>query len=216
MSAERKSFRRESEDRRRADLVSAAIDAIADGGVASATVREIALRAGVTPGLIRHYFPGKDDLLRTAYAETMAAMTEAARAGQQREGATASERLLAFVAANLAPPVASPRALSVWAGFIAKVHADPGFAAIHRDAYLEFRGEIEALVAAVFAGTGIAGDGGVSVRLAIAINAVIDGLWLEASLAPDLFAPGELTAAGRMAVEAMLSCALRPRREEAA
>ncbi|MBK8457836.1 MAG: TetR family transcriptional regulator C-terminal domain-containing protein [Phyllobacteriaceae bacterium] len=215
MSAERKAFRREGEDRRRADLVAATVDAIAVGGVESATVREIALRAGVTPGLIRHYFPGKDDLLRTAYAETMAEMTEAARAALAGAVGDSRQRLLAFVVANLAPPVASGRALSVWAGFIAKVHADAAFARIHREAYLDFRGEIESLLLGVFAESGRMPGEGAAVRLATAINAVIDGLWLEASLAPDLFAAGELAAAGRMAVEAMLSCALAGSPEQA-
>lgn len=211
MTTARKPFRREGEDRRRHDLLAAAIGAVAEAGLAGATVREIALRAGVTPGLIRHYFPGKDDLLRQAYLETMDGLTEAARSAIAESTGTARERLLAFVEANLTPPVADAGSLSVWAAFIAKVHAEPVFAAIHRDTYLAFRHEIERLVAEV-----LGRDGPEEVvRLAIAINALIDGLWLEASLAPDLFADDELGRAGRMAVNALLDCALAAGKMEA-
>lgn len=207
MSTARKPFRREGEDRRRQDLLAAAATIVAESGIAGATVREIALRAGVTPGLIRHYFPGKDDLLRQAYLETMEGLTDAARQAIAGGTGPAHERLLAFVEANLTPPVANAGSLSIWAAFIAKVHAEPVFATIHRDTYLAFRHEIERLVAEVLGRP----DRAAVVRLAIAINALIDGLWLEASLAPDLFGKGELSRAGRMAVEALLDGAITAR-----
>ncbi|MGH7003342.1 MAG: TetR family transcriptional regulator, partial [Alphaproteobacteria bacterium] len=51
-SATRKSFRREGEDKRREDLIAATLQCVAENGLSGATVREIALRADVTPGLI--------------------------------------------------------------------------------------------------------------------------------------------------------------------
>lgn len=204
MSATRKPFRREGEDRRRADLVAAALAVIAEGGIEAATVRAIALRAGVTPGLIGHYFPGKDDLLRTAYGAIMADLAAAARAALADCPGTPLDRLLAFVAANLSPPVADARTLSLWAGFISRVHADPAFAAIHRDTYLSFRAEIADLLMPVLAAEGRVPAEGELVEKATAINAVIDGLWLEASLAPGLFGAGGLERAGRMAVAAIV------------
>ncbi|RUW96955.1 TetR family transcriptional regulator, partial [Mesorhizobium sp. M8A.F.Ca.ET.059.01.1.1] len=66
MNARRK-FRREGEGRRRQDLIEATLDSVAEYGLQGATLRTIALRAGVTAGLIRHYFPGKEELLQEAY-----------------------------------------------------------------------------------------------------------------------------------------------------
>ena len=52
MSAERRIYRRESEETRREALIQATLDLVAEGGGQAATVRAIAGRAGVTAGLI--------------------------------------------------------------------------------------------------------------------------------------------------------------------
>jgi TetR/AcrR family transcriptional regulator, transcriptional repressor of bet genes len=56
-AGDRRKFRREGEERRREALMAQRRwNLMAEGGVSGATVRAIAERAGVTPGLIRHYF----------------------------------------------------------------------------------------------------------------------------------------------------------------
>lgn len=66
---------------------------------------------------------------------------------------------------------------------------DPELAAIHREGYLRFRQEVEQMLGAYlsFASVSCASDKCRS--LSIAINGLIDGLWLEACLANDLFEP---------------------------
>ena len=71
----RRAFRRASEEERRQDLIRATLDCVAEKGLKGATVREIALKAGVTNGLIRHYFDGKDQMVQAAYRATMSGMT---------------------------------------------------------------------------------------------------------------------------------------------
>ena len=96
MSADRRSFRRESEEYRRETLISAALELVAEAGVGAATVRAIANRAGVTPGLIRHYFTGKDELLRAAYRAHVDGMTQAAVERSVGPGLDPVARLAAF------------------------------------------------------------------------------------------------------------------------
>ena len=67
MQPARRLYRRESEESRRTALIAATQELVAQGGPEAATVRAIAERAGVTPGLIRHYFQSKDELSRAAY-----------------------------------------------------------------------------------------------------------------------------------------------------
>ncbi len=76
MTGERRKFRREGEETRRDALIAAALALVAEGGAQAATVRAIADRAGVTPGLIRHYFDTKEDLTRAAYASADGRMTD--------------------------------------------------------------------------------------------------------------------------------------------
>ena len=199
MTGERRKFTREGEERRREALIAAALDLIAEGGPAAATVRAIADRAGVTPGLIRHYFDSKDHLTREAYRAMMAAMQADNAAVLEAAPPDPAARLAAFVAAALRPPVMDPHRMGLWAGFIHQVRSDPDMAAVHAETYLRYRDLLESLIAAI-------GHNDLErLRLlAIACNGVIDGLWLEGCALPAAFAPGELEQIGLMAVGAIL------------
>ncbi|MEQ8297200.1 MAG: TetR family transcriptional regulator C-terminal domain-containing protein [Nitratireductor sp.] len=203
VSARRK-FRREGEGRRRRDLIEATLDCVAENGIEGATVRAIALRAGVSAGLIRHYFPGKAELLQAAYAAVVKRMTDQAKDALAAREARPAERLAAFVRANLGPPVVDTRIFALWAGFIARAHADTALAAVHREGYLGFRDEVESLVGAVLEEAGHPADATTLRRHAIAINAIIDGLWIEGCMASSLFDEGELAGIAIASVAAQL------------
>lgn len=208
----RRKFRREGEERRKQDLIEATLDCVAEHGLEGATVRAIARRAGVTAGLIRHYFPNKEELLQATYATIVGRMTEQAKAALAMDKASPRRRLAAFVEANLTPPVIDARIFSLWAGFIGRATHDPTLAAAHRNGYLGFRDELEALVAEVLAAEGRAADKAQTRAHAIAINGILDGLWIEGCLADDLFGPRELAGIAISTVEALLT--LKPAREE--
>jgi AcrR family transcriptional regulator len=61
--------RREQAAWRRERLLDAALDVFVSEGIDRATVKDIAQAAGVTPGLLYHYFDGKDTLLATLLEE---------------------------------------------------------------------------------------------------------------------------------------------------
>ncbi|WP_428644283.1 TetR family transcriptional regulator C-terminal domain-containing protein [Roseibium sp.] len=200
----RRPFHRIGEAERRQDLMEATLDCISEFGLQGATVRRIAARAGVTPGLIRHYFSSKDQMLQDAYRHVMTGMTQAVAAAGDRGQENARARLHDFIVANLTPPVADGKALSFWAAFISHVRAEPAFAEIHRESYLAFRSALEVLVADVLAEAGEKPDPLRCQKLAIAINAVIDGLWIEGTLVADLFADTPLPDIAIRSVEALL------------
>ena len=200
----RRSFHRAPEAERRQDLITATLDCISELGLQGATVREVATRAGVTPGLIRHYFSSKDQMLQAAYREVMTGMTSKVADAADKGQSSARARLHDFIVANLTPPVADGRALSLWAAFISHVRVDPDFAEIHRESYLAFRSVLEALVADVLTEAGPAADTKRCQELAIAINGVIDGLWLEGTLVGDLFSETPLPGIAVRSVEVLL------------
>lgn len=209
----RRSYRRATGEERRQDLIRATLDLLAERGLHAATVREIAVRAGVTNGMIRHYFETKDHMIHEAYRATMREMTALARQAASGAAPHPRARLRRFVAANFSPPVLDLRRLTLWASFISLIHVDAEMAAIHREAYLEFRGEVEQLVAGVLAEAGMQAGEGECRSAATKINAVIDGLWLEGAMAPDLFRDGELIAMGMQSVEAILGLSLNDEAE---
>ena len=207
--AVRKPFRREGEDQRRRELVEATLAVIADKGLEHATVREIAVRAGVTPGLIRHYFTGKDELVIAAYSHHVDTMRLASERAIGSAGGDPVARLATFVAANLSPPILDPVNLSLWAAFITLIRTEPAMDAVHAESYQGYRREAERLVGTAFKSLGRQISSRQVRHLGIALNALIDGLWLEGSLSPSDFAEGELSDIGLSTASALLGMELK-------
>ncbi|MCE1178660.1 MAG: TetR family transcriptional regulator [Micrococcales bacterium] len=57
---------------RRRQLIEAAIEIAVGQGIDRVTVAAVARTAGVSVGLVQHYFPAKEELMRRAYAELLA------------------------------------------------------------------------------------------------------------------------------------------------
>lgn len=200
MPEDRKPYRRESEDKRRQALISATLALAAEGGAKAATVRAIAERAGVTAGLIRHYFQSKENLVAEAFRHHMTTMNDDSAAVLAYAPKDPQARLAAFIAASLKPPVLDRDGVVRWASFIQETRDNPVMIEIHHKTYLAYRDQLQALIAAL-PGERNADD---LRQLAIAANAVIDGLWIEGSTLPETFARGELVRIGLRAIGALL------------
>ena len=170
---------------RRDALIEAVLDCVADGGPQAATVRAIAARAGATPGLIRHHFASKEALVAAAFTVLMRRMLKASVSRLPPPDTPARVRLAAFLRAALRPPAMSGRNLVLWAAFLQMTRADPRMCAVHHDGYLTFRNRLAELISAAFQEEGRPVTAESLRRHAIACTAVIDGLWLEASVMPD-------------------------------
>ncbi|MDB5457082.1 MAG: transcriptional regulator, TetR family [Caulobacter sp.] len=179
----RAAFTREAADVRRQALIDAAARVLARRGVAGTSVRTICAEAGVSPGLLRHYFAGVDALIVAAYAATGARIDAALETAVAAAGPEPRARLAAYLTASFAPPVLDPQLLATWLAFWSLVKVDPAIAAIHRATYAAYRQRLEDLLSAC----GVA-----EVRLAaIGLTAVVDGLWLELCLDDAVFTPAE-------------------------
>lgn len=197
-----RSYTRAPEAQRREELIRATVDCIAEEGLKGTTVRKVAARAGVTNGLIRHHFDSKEHLLLEAYRDTVRGMTQVARDAIEDPAAAPQVRLCQFLKSSLTYPVVDRRTFAVWANLISNIHVDENLVDIHRESHLEFRDEIEALL------SDLLGDQDCPAakrrRLAVMINAVVDGLWLQGSMSDDLFESGELYRVALEAVSAIL------------
>lgn len=183
----RKTFQRLALDARRQSLIEATLACIARHGMHGTTVRSITQEAGVTPGLVRHYFGSKDELIKIAYAYLIGQLTARASETAQLAGSSNAEQLRQFLRGNLTSPNLSEDKVSLWATFIGHIRRDPFFAEIHREGYREFLDLLEAMVEGVLAEHDLPHRGGICRRHAIAINGLIDGLWMEGSLNSGLY-----------------------------
>jgi AcrR family transcriptional regulator len=192
-------FTRAEPDARRASLIEATARVLARDGASGASVRSIAAEAGVSPGLVGHYFDGIDALIAATYAQTGAQVSTALDAAMTAAGAEPRARLLAYATASFAPPIADPALLATWVAFWSLVKARPDIAALHDDIYGAYRRDLEALLAACGLAAG-------DLRLAaIAITALVDGLWLELCLSPQAFTADEARAIAARQIDMLIS-----------
>lgn len=189
-------FTRAEPDARRLSLIEATARVLARDGAAGASVRTIAAEAGVSPGLVGHYFGGVDALVAATYEHVGARVSGALHDAIAAAGNDPRARLTGYVTASFAPPIADPALLATWLAFWSLVKARPDIAALHDDIYAEYRRDLEALLAAC----------GVSdLRLAaIAITALVDGLWLELCLSPQSFTPDEARGIAERQIDTLL------------
>lgn len=175
----RANFVREEADVRRQSLIAACAACLAEDGAKGASVRAICRRAGVSAGLLTHYFDGIDDLVLATYRATGRTVSAVTGAAVVAAGSDPRARLEAYVTASLRPPVLDPQLLATWLAFWSLTKSDPAVGVLHGELYAEFRLGLEALLRDC-QGAGVGQD---TLRLqAIAITALVDGLWLELCL----------------------------------
>ena len=156
---------------RRRQLIDATIASIHEDGFQDATVARISRKAGLSVGMVNHYFDGKGELLE-ATMQLLAAESLAGAQALLAGAMTPEEELLAIIDGNFAPSQRSPEAISAWLSFYAQVPANAEFARIQlnmdRELLRLMRPRLEKLVA----------PERVESR-AQAIIALIYGMWLR-------------------------------------
>lgn len=191
-------FTRAEPDARRQSLVEATARVLARDGAGGASVRSIAQEADVSPGLVTHYFASIDALIAATYAYVGSRVEVALQSAVDAAGDDPRARLIAYATASFTPPIADPALLATWIAFWSLVKSRPMIAALHDAIYARYRTDLEALLAAC----AVAAP---ACRLtAIAITALVDGLWLELCLSPEAFSPAEARGITERQIAALL------------
>lgn len=179
----RQSFTRESADARRESMIEACARSLAQNGVQGTSVRVICTEAGVSAGLLRHYFDGIDALIAATYRWTGDRVQTALASAVAAAPARPRDRLLAYLTASFVPPIADPELLATWLAFWALTKTDAQIARLHSEIYSDYRADLEALLEACQPRDH---------RLtAVALTALVDGLWLELILGDAPFTRAE-------------------------
>jgi TetR/AcrR family transcriptional repressor of bet genes len=172
-------FSRELAPVRRQALIEATLASLAARGLGAVSVRDVAARAGVSPGLVRHHFGGFGQLLIEAYRHVVGHVDAHIDAALAAAGGDPGARMQAFLQASFAPAIVDRDLLSAWLGFWGLVRSDPAAAAVHAETYAAYRRRIEGLLAPL---------GATDPRAAaLGLSALLDGLWLELCLDPATF-----------------------------
>jgi betaine-aldehyde dehydrogenase len=162
------------EDTRRRQLVEVTIDSLAELGYVGTTLAQIAVRAGVSPGLVAHYFGDKDGLLDAAFRSLARRVGDHVRA-RLRQVSTPRGRIQAVIDANLAPEEFEQRTGTAWLAFWGQVLQVAPLRRVQsvyqRRTLSNLRSSLKKLMPQDDAQ-----------RLAAMIAAMIDGVWLRAAL----------------------------------
>lgn len=180
-------FVRESPDVRRHALIEATALCLAERGAAGTSVRAICSRAGVSSGLLTHYFDGVDALILATYRDVCTRVADALEQAVAQAGGDPRARLRAHILANFRAPVLDTDLLATWIAFWSLVRSNPAMSAAHAEMYGAGRTRMEGLLQEAVPAMTAA-----QVRLAaIGLTALVDGLWLELCLDPSNFSASE-------------------------
>tara|TARA_R110002124_G_scaffold26762_1_gene96149 strand:- start:147 stop:818 length:672 start_codon:yes stop_codon:yes gene_type:complete len=117
--------RKASRDARRTQLIESTISTLAEKGYARTTLTDVALRAGLSHGLVNFHFKTKDNLL----SETLVFLAEEYRtnwtSAMAAVGPHPAAQLHAMVAADFAPQICTHERLSSWCAFWGEAQSRP-------------------------------------------------------------------------------------------
>jgi betaine-aldehyde dehydrogenase len=159
---------------RREQLIEMTIDSLADVGYVESTLTRIGKRAGVSAGLVAHYFADKDGLLEATFRTLVARLGARARA-RLRQAHTPRGRVQAIIDANLAAEEFDRRTGTAWLAFWGQV---PHVERLRRVQHVYQRRMLSNLRHALRSLL----DAEEASSLAAMIAAMIDGVWLRAAL----------------------------------
>ena len=162
------------EETRRSQLIEVTIDSLAELGYVGTTLAQIAGRAGVSTGLVAHYFGDKDGLLDAAFRSLARRVSDHVRA-RLHQISTPRARIQAVIDANLAPEEFDQRTGTAWLAFWGQVLQVKSLRRVQsvyqRRTLTNLKSALRRLVAPEQAES-----------LAAMIAAMIDGVWLRAAL----------------------------------
>jgi AcrR family transcriptional regulator len=165
--------------------MAAAITCLASLGPRGATGREVCRQAGVSHGLLRHYFGAPEALFLAAYADLCDRFLAQFEGRLNDASLTPEAALDAFFSVLFSDDWANPDILGAWIAFWTLTRADPAFAAVNAAYNSRQRALIERALGRLSPPAGLDLDGAARV-----LAATMDGLWLETCLRPDAAARG--------------------------
>lgn len=166
-------------DQRRTELAEAAARVIARSGIDGASLRTVAAEAGWTTGALVPYFATKRELL----SFTLRASLDRRRARRAERAVMAPDEALRDQLVGALPITPDTRLhWTVTLAFAAQASADPELAAIQREAYLDVRESLGALLVS----SGRATDATAPTE-AERLLTVLNGVALQALFAPELW-----------------------------
>ena len=162
------------EQLRRQELAAAAYEILQEEGIAGTTLAKVAERAGMSKGIVLHYFKDKDELLEVVMRHANSLLRDEVVA-LMSEATTPRGRIEAIVAGNFSPKFFKPEICNAWLSLCAEVPRNSNFARIQRAIHARMRSNLLSALKHLLPPAR-------AEAAVIGITAMIDGLWLRFGL----------------------------------
>lgn len=159
---------------RRKQLIEATIASINDVGFGDTTVKQISQRAGVSTGIIHHYFGGKEDLLEATMRKLLTDL-RVETLNRLRKADTPQERLDAIIDANFSDALFDIAPVTAWLAFWAQVPNSDRLRRLQRINKSRLQSDLRYALKKIVP----AED---AIRIAFGIDALMDGLWVSCAV----------------------------------
>lgn len=165
------------EQLRRQELAAAAYEILQEEGIAGTTLAKVAERAGMSKGIVLHYFKGKDALLETVMRHANSLLRDEV-VRLMAEAKSPRQRVEAIIAGNFSPKFFKPEICNAWLSLCAEVPRNANFARIQRAIHARMRSNLMSALRQLLPPER-------HEAAVIGITAMIDGLWLRFGLNQD-------------------------------
>lgn len=184
-------------DIRRQELRAAAFRVLQREGAAGTTLEKVAAEAGASKGIVLHYFRSKDELFEQAMREANLALRDRVVA-RLRLAASPRDRLGAIISGNFEEGFYCVPVARAWLSLCAEVPRNAALARIQRVIHARMHSNLSAALSEI-----VPADAARSI--ALALSALIDGLWLRLAISSDAPAPAEAEALALAELDAALA-----------
>lgn len=168
-------------------FINATICSLANHGYKGTTVRQIAKYAGVVPGLLTHYFSGKEALIAESYKYFAHKFLDNFKEEIIKREADPLNALKIYIISTFEQQTVDSKYLSVWFVFWSLTLKEQELRIAHKEIYSQYIDAIERLLSAAYKQSELDTKNRNLKSLAVGIYALLDGLWLECCLNPEEF-----------------------------
>ena len=172
-------------------FIDAAICSLAHHGYKGTTVRQIAKYAGVAPGLLTHYYKGKEVLIAESYKYLAKQFLDDFQAKIGEKETNPVKTLQLFFQDFFEPDNMRAEYLRVWLAFWTLTLTEPHLRSTHKEIHDQYISSIETMLLEALKANNIDPHIKDTKSLATGIHALLDGLWLECCLDPDAFSQAQ-------------------------
>lgn len=191
-------------DKRRIALINATLRCIIKEGHAGLSLRKVCHEAGVSTGLVTHYFVGKEELLTEAYRYlTRNIYSQIDRSLEHADDPSALNKLRLFIDVSFRKPVLDEDYFMIWLVFWGLSKKNPDVEALRNEVNDRVIKTLEMLMTEVVDELNLSS---INIRLtAIGLSALMDGLWVKWSLNPNDFSSDEAAKICQLWINALVA-----------